>query len=272
MTFDERTRPIAELRNVSKAFRHEQTGTVTLALQDVSIEVKVGEVASLVGPSGCGKTTALNLIAGFEAPSSGEALVNGKPVSRPGADRGVVFQEPALFHWLTVAENIAFGPRIQGRERSEYAPLVQEMIKRVGLGSFEDHFPDALSGGMKQRVSIARILINRPKILLLDEPFAALDAQTRLIMQEWLLEVLREHAMAALFITHDIDEAVFVADRSYVMGVKPGRIKFALEIPLARPRSRRLLTSPDFNQIKGQILEAISEESVKAFEAYRTRG
>lgn len=271
MTGD-RAKPIAELRNVSKAFRSEKTGAIHLALQNVSIAVHAGEVASLVGPSGCGKTTALNLLAGFETPSSGEALVNGKPVSAPGADRGVVFQEPTLFHWLTVAENIAFGPRLRGRPRTEYAPLVQEMIKRVGLASFEHHFPDALSGGMKQRVSIARILINRPRILLLDEPFAALDAQTRLFMQEWLLEVLREQQMAALFITHDIDEAVFVADRSYVMGVRPGRIKFAAEVPLARPRSRRLLTTRDFNQIKEQILEAISEESTKAFENYHAHG
>ena len=222
-------------------------------------------MVTLVGPSGCGKTTALNLVAGFEKPTEGEALLDGNPILGSGADRGVVFQEPALFHWLTVEENIAFGPRMQKRSRGEYGPLVRKMVQRVGLASFESHFPDALSGGMKQRVSIARILINQPKVLLLDEPFAALDAQTRLFMQEWLLEVLRDQRMAALFITHDIDEAVFIADRVYVMGVRPGRVKLELEVPLARPRSRRLLTSPEFNEIKAQIMEMISEESAKAF-------
>jgi NitT/TauT family transport system ATP-binding protein len=256
-----------ELRNVSKIFRDERTGSSTVALQNVNLQIGKGEVATLVGPSGCGKTTALNLVAGFETPTAGEALVDGSPVSRPGADRGVVFQEPSLFHWLTVAENIAFGPQIQKRARREYAPLVSEMVRRVGLVSFENHFPDALSGGMKQRVSIARILINQPKVLLLDEPFAALDAQTRLIMQEWLLEVLSDQQMAALFITHDIDEAVFIADRAYVMGVRPGRIKLEIDIPLPRPRSRRLLVSPEFNQIKARIMDAISEESSKAFAA-----
>ena len=200
-------------------------------------------------------------------PTEGEALLDGNAILGSGADRGVVFQEPTLFHWLTVEENIAFGPRMQKRSRSEYLPLVRGMVKRVGLASFERHFPDALSGGMKQRVSIARILINRPKVLLLDEPFAALDAQTRLIMQEWLLEVLSDQAMAALFITHDIDEAVFIADRVYVMGVKPGRIKLHVEVPLPRPRSRHILTSREFNQIKAKIMDVISEESSKAFTA-----
>ena len=255
------------LRNVSKVFRSPQTGVETAALRDVGLRIGPGETTSLVGPSGCGKTTALNLIAGFEMPSSGEVLVDGEPVSKPGADRGVVFQEASLFHWLTVEENIAFGPKMQKRPRQEYEPLIPEIVRRVGLASFESHFPDALSGGMKQRVSIARILINKPKVLLMDEPFAALDAQTRLIMQEWLLEVLSDRSMAALFITHDIDEAIFIADRAYVMGVRPGHIKRELEIPLPRPRSRRLLTSPEFNAIKAQIMDIISEESSKAFAA-----
>ena len=256
-----------ELRDVSKIFRDPATGGETVALQDVSLQIEEGEVASLVGPSGCGKTTVLNIIAGFVTPSSGQALVDGNSVLGPGADRGVVFQEASLFHWLTVQENVAFGPQIQKKARREYTPLVEEMIRRVGLTSFARHFPDALSGGMKQRVSVARILINRPKVLLLDEPFAALDAQTRLIMQEWLLEVLSDHRMAALFITHDIDEAVFMADRAYVMAVKPGRIKLELDIPLPRPRARHLLTTPEFNKIKAQIMDAISEESSKTFAA-----
>jgi NitT/TauT family transport system ATP-binding protein len=260
-------RPKVELRNVSKVFDNPRTGAGTVALEGISLRIAEGEVASLVGPSGCGKTTTLNIIAGFETPSSGEVMVDGGPILGPGADRGVVFQEPSLFHWLTVEENISFGPKIQKKQRSEYLPLVREMVKRVGLNSFENHFPDALSGGMKQRVSIARILINRPKILLLDEPFAALDAQTRLIMQEWLLAVLTCDRMAALFITHDIDEAIFVGDHAYVMGVRPGHIKLKIEIPLPRPRSRKLLTTPEFNAIKAQIMDAISEESSKAFGA-----
>lgn len=256
-----------ELRDVSKVFVEAGTGRVTSALQSIELRIQTGEIVSLVGPSGCGKTTALNLIAGFEMPTSGEALLDGRRIGGPGADRGVVFQEPTLFHWLTVEENIAFGPRMQGKRAVAYAPLVHELIRRVGLTSFERHFPDALSGGMKQRVSVARVLINEPAVLLLDEPFGALDAQTRLIMQEWLLEVLHEQRMATLFITHDIDEAVFVADRVCVMGVRPGRIKLELQIDMPRPRSRRDLTSPEFNRSKAQLMEVISEESAKAFAA-----
>jgi ABC-type nitrate/sulfonate/bicarbonate transport system ATPase subunit len=257
--------PKVELRGVSKTFTDARTGAQTAAIHDVSLRIAPGETASLVGPSGCGKSTVLNLIAGFESPTGGEVLVDGRPVSRPGADRGVVFQEASLFHWLTVEENIAFGPRMQNRPRDEYAPRVAEIVRRVGLTSFERHFPDTLSGGMKQRVSIARILINAPKVLLLDEPFAALDAQTRLLMQEWLLTVLSDRKIATLFITHDIDEAVFVANRAYVMGVKPGHIKLELDIPLPFPRSRHLMTSPEFNAIKARIMDAISEESSKSF-------
>jgi NitT/TauT family transport system ATP-binding protein len=260
-----RTQTKVELRNVSKVFAESGTGRVTTALQNVDLRIRAGEIVSLVGPSGCGKTTALNLIAGFEIPTSGEALLDGRPITGPGADRGVVFQEATLFHWLTVEENIAFGPRMQGKRADEYVPLVRKLIARVGLMSFERHFPDALSGGMKQRVSVARVLINEPAVLLLDEPFGALDAQTRLIMQEWLLEVLQEQRMATLFITHDIDEAVFVADRVCVMGVRPGRVKLELPVAIPRPRSRHDLTSPEFNRAKAQLMEAISEESAKAF-------
>lgn len=260
-----------ELKEVSKIFREPRTGKETLAVEGLNLEIRPGEVVSLVGPSGCGKTTALNLIAGFERPTAGWALLDGREISGPGADRGVVFQEPALFHWMTVEENITFGPRMQGKPASEYLPLAREMIMRVGLGSFEHHYPDELSGGMKQRVSVARILINQPQVLLLDEPFAALDAQTRLIMQEWLLDVLLDRKTAALFITHDIDEAVFLADRSYVMGVRPGHIKSELAIPLPRPRSRQMLTSGEFNRLKANILEIISLESAKAFESALAR-
>ena len=256
-----------ELRNVSKVFVESDTGRVTTALQNVDLQIRPGEIVSLVGPSGCGKTTALNLVAGFETPTSGEALLDGQAITGPGADRGVVFQEATLFHWLTVEENIAFGPRMQGKRAGEYLPLVRTLIGRVGLTSFEQHFPDALSGGMKQRVSVARVLINEPAVLLLDDPFGALDAQTRLIMQEWLLEVLQEQRMATLFITHDIDEAVFVADRVCVMGVRPGRVKLELPVAIPRPRSRHDLTSSEFNQVKAQLMEAISEESAKAFAA-----
>ena len=251
------SQPKVELRHVSKVFAESNTGRVTTALQNVDMQIRPGEIVSLVGPSGCGKTTALNLIAGFETPSSGEALLDGRAITGPGADRGVVFQEATLFHWLTVEENIAFGPRMQGKRAGEYLPLVRTLIGRVGLTSFEQHFPDALSGGMKQRVSVARVLINEPAVLLLDEPFGALDAQTRLIMQEWLLEVLQEQRMATLFITHDIDEAVFVADRVCVMGVRPGRVKLELPVAIPRPRSRQDLTSPEFNRVKAQLMEAI---------------
>ncbi len=260
------TDPHVQLIDVCKTFQEPSKGTRTTALSDVSIYLAKQEALCLLGPSGCGKSTILNIIAGFIQPDGGIAQVNGAPITKPGSDRGVVFQEHHLFGWLTVEENIAFALTLRKEKPESYAPRVREYIQLIGLVGYEKYFPHELSGGMKQRVSIARTLINGPEILLLDEPFASLDAQTRLIMQEWLIELWEEHKMTMLFITHDIDEAILLADRLYVMGVKPGRIIDEFKVALPRPRSRDLLTHALFSDIKRRVMGLIAGESRKAFE------
>jgi ABC-type nitrate/sulfonate/bicarbonate transport system ATPase subunit len=254
------------LEKVTQVFSDPKSGRETLALKDVSFDIEDQETVSLLGPSGCGKTTALNVIAGFIQPTEGVALIEGRPITKPGPDRGVVFQEHFLFHWLTVEENIAFALKLKGMHRSDYLERAHEFVKRVGLTGFERHHPDELSGGMRQRVSIARVLINNPEILLMDEPFAALDAQTRLLMQEWLLRLWEEHQMSMLFITHDVDEAILMADRILMMGVLPGRIIQEIKVPLQRPRIRAMLTSQPFMETKVRCLDLIAKESAKVFE------
>ena len=254
------------LEKVTKIFEDPRKGLETVALKDVSFGIEDRETVALLGPSGCGKTTILNIIAGFILPSEGKALIEGRPITKPGPERGVVFQEHFLFHWLTVEDNIAFALKIRGVPRKEFLPRAREFVKRVGLTGFERHHPDELSGGMRQRVSIARVLINNPEVLLMDEPFAALDAQTRLLMQEWLLKLWEEHQMSMLFITHDVDEAILMADRIFVMGVQPGRIIQELKVPLPRPRARTMLTSQAFMETKAGCLDLIAKESIKVFE------
>ena len=196
--------------------------TPVKALEEINLQVTPGELVALLGPSGCGKSTLLNLIAGFEQPSQGQLLVNGQAVNAPGPDRGVVFQEAALFPWLTVWENVIFGPKVQGMASSEYQDRAHEMIKIVGLSDFKNHLPVQLSGGMRQRVGIARILTLGSRVLLMDEPFGALDAQTRLTMQELLLTVWQKLRPTIIFVTHDIDEAIFLASSIYVMSARSG--------------------------------------------------
>ncbi|MCY3824708.1 MAG: ABC transporter ATP-binding protein [Nitrospinae bacterium] len=254
------------LERVTKIFEDARQARETVALKDVSFGIEDRETVALLGPSGCGKTTILNIIAGFILPTEGEALIEGRPITKPGPERGVVFQEHFLFHWLTVEDNIAFALKVRGVSRREFLPRAHEFVKRVGLTGFERHYPDELSGGMRQRVSIARVLINNPEILLMDEPFAALDAQTRLLMQEWLLKLWEEHQMSMLFITHDVDEAILMADRIFIMGVQPGRIIQELKVPLPRPRARTMLTSPAFMETKAGCLDLIAKESAKIFE------
>lgn len=254
------------LERVTKIFEDSRQGRETVALKDVSFGIEDRETVALLGPSGCGKTTILNIIAGFILPTEGEALIEGRPITKPGPERGVVFQEHFLFHWLTVEDNIAFALKVRGVPRKEFLPRAHEFVKRVGLTGFERHYPDELSGGMRQRVSIARVLINNPEILLMDEPFAALDAQTRLLMQEWLLKLWEEHQMSMLFITHDVDEAILMADRIFIMGVQPGRIIQELKVPLPRPRARTMLTSKAFMETKAGCLDLIAKESAKIFE------
>jgi ABC-type nitrate/sulfonate/bicarbonate transport system ATPase subunit len=235
-----------------------------LALQDIELSVAQREFAALLGPSGCGKSTLLNMVAGFEQPTRGRVQVHGEDVRSPSPRRGVVFQEPALFPWLTVMDNVVFGPRTQGVPAAEYRPRAERIIGQVGLGGFESSYPAELSGGMRQRVGIARVLIMQPEVLLMDEPFGALDAQTRTLMQELLLRVWEEHHQTVLFVTHDIEEALLLADRVCVMTARPGRIKKAIQVRFPRPRSIELTTSPEFNTLRREVLELIREESLRA--------
>jgi NitT/TauT family transport system ATP-binding protein len=228
-----------------------------LALDKVDLLIEPGEFVALLGPSGCGKSTLLNLIAGFEKTSSGSLLVGGKPVDKPGPDRGVVFQEAALFPWLTVWENVIFGPKTQGLAPAVYEERANEMLRIVGLADFKQHLPVQLSGGMRQRVGIARILTMGSQVLLMDEPFGALDAQTRLSMQELLLSVWQQLKPTIVFVTHDIDEALFLADTVYVMSARPGRIQARLTVPLPRPRTIEDTTGETFNAMKREILKQI---------------
>lgn len=224
------------------------------ALNDVTFTIGDGEFVALLGPSGCGKSTLLNLVAGFERQSRGTVLVDSLAVTRPGPDRGVVFQEAALFPWLTVWENVTFGPQVQGVPRATYEPLARDMLRLVRLEAFADALPVQLSGGMRQRVGLARVLVMQPRALLMDEPFGALDAQTRLSMQQLLLDVWQALRTSVLFVTHDIDEAILLSDRVLVMSARPGRIAKTIPIALARPRSIDNLTNPEFMSYKAQIM------------------
>ncbi len=239
------------IRNVSKVYPGAEP---VQALKDVDLRIPAGEFVALLGPSGCGKSTLLNMIAGFEQSTSGSLLVNGQAVSQPGPERGVVFQEAALFPWLTVWENVVFGPKIAGKSKAEYETHAKEMLKITGLADFLEHLPVQLSGGMRQRVGIARVLTLGSQVLLMDEPFGALDAQTRLTMQELLLSVWQQFRTTVLFVTHDIDEAILLADTIYVMSARPGRIHTRIDVPLARPRTVEDTTSAEFNDMKREIL------------------
>lgn len=242
------------IRKLSKTY----PGTTPVhALDAIDLDIKPGEFVALLGPSGCGKSTLLNLIAGFEKPSVGELQVNGHVVDKPGPERGVVFQEAALFPWLTVWENVVFGPKVAGTAKSNYEAHAKEMLEITGLSAFTTHLPVQLSGGMRQRVGIARVLTLGSKVLLMDEPFGALDAQTRLTMQELLLSVWQKLRTTVLFVTHDIDEAILLADTIYVMSARPGRIHTRIDVPIDRPRTIEDTTSAAFNELKREILKQI---------------
>jgi len=238
------------IRGVSKQFFDIAQSQEILALQDIDLEVGHAEFLTIIGQSGCGKSTLLNVIAGFEQASAGSIEIDGKPVTRPGPDRGVVFQEYALFPWLTVYENIAFGLREQRIPMPERDTRVREQIEIVGLLGFEARYPHELSGGMRQRVAIARVLVTDPKSLLMDEPFAALDAQTRSLMQQELLAVWPRNQRSVIFITHNIEEAIFLGDRVMVMTPRPGRIKSIVPIDLPRPRE---VSSTEFNEYRRKV-------------------
>lgn len=242
---------------VSQVSKTYPGATPVQALEGIDLNVHAGEFVALLGPSGCGKSTLLNLIAGFEAPSSGSLTVNGATVSRPGPERGVVFQEAALFPWLNVWENVVFGPKVAGMPEHAYEGRARDMLEIMGLSAFAKHLPVQLSGGMRQRVGLARVLTMQSKVLLMDEPFGALDAQTRLTMQELLLSVWQNLRTTVVFVTHDIDEAILLADTIYVMSARPGRIASRMTVPLERPRSLDLITGEVFNGLKLDILKQI---------------
>ncbi|MBI2880939.1 MAG: ABC transporter ATP-binding protein [Candidatus Tectomicrobia bacterium] len=244
-------------QGLRKCFRDISEGKEIEALQDLTLEVREREFLTILGPSGCGKSTLLNIIAGFEKPTAGEVMLDGRPIREPGADRGVVFQEYALFPWLTVLDNVCYGLREKGIPRRERIERARTYLKAVGLEDFERRYPHELSGGMKQRVSLIRVLANDPQILLMDEPFAALDAQTRKDLQRELIALWQETHKTILFITHNVEEAVYLGDRVVVMTARPGRVKRILEIPLERPRDE---TAPDFNLLRRDATRLVEEE------------
>jgi NitT/TauT family transport system ATP-binding protein len=234
------------------------------AVFDASICVNPGEFVSIIGPSGCGKSTLLNAVAGFLKPSRGEVAVDGEPVAGPSADRGMVFQQYSLFPWKTVRENVEFGLKMKGIDRSKRETSARTLLGLAGLLSFENQYPDSLSGGMKQRVGIIRALATGPKVLLLDEPFGSLDAQTRVIMQQILTNMWQRLKTSVLFVTHDIDEAIFLSDRVYCMTARPGTIKAEVAIPLERPRQQSMMMSSEFLALRRGLMSLIREESLKA--------
>ena len=250
---------MSEIRisGLDKAYPGKSPAQDVQALQGIDLHINTGEFVALLGPSGCGKSTLINLVAGFEQPSGGTLLVDGLTVTKPGPQRGVVFQEAALLPWLDVWENVVFGPKVQGLPAAEYEPRAEEMLRIVGLTDFKHHLPVQLSGGMRQRVGIARVLTLGSRVLLMDEPFGALDAQTRLTMQELLLTVWQKLKPTIVFVTHDIDEALFLSDKIYVMSARPGRIQSEVPVPIARPRAIEVTTSDGFNAMKREILRLI---------------
>ena len=251
-----------EIAGVSKEFAKGERRVV--ALESIDLQVAPREFAAILGPSGCGKSTLLNMVAGFDRPTGGSVRVAGEEILAPSPRRAVVFQEPALFPWLTVFDNVVFGPKTQGRPSAEYRAHAAQIIEQVGLRGFEANYPAELSGGMRQRVGIARVLIMRPEVLLMDEPFGSLDAQTRSLMQELLLEVWERHHQTVLFVTHDIEEALLLADRVCVMTARPGRIKKSIAVGIPRPRSIEVTTTPEFNAQRREVLALIREESQRA--------
>jgi NitT/TauT family transport system ATP-binding protein/sulfonate transport system ATP-binding protein len=248
---------------VSRTFAARQGNAPTRALEPTDLSVGNNDFVTILGPSGCGKSTLLRIIAGLDRPSSGRVILDGEEITGPGADRGMVFQSYTLFPWLTVRDNIAYGLRERGVSQAERDRIADGFIDRVGLSGFENHWPKQLSGGMQQRTAIARALANDPKILLLDEPFGALDNQTRALMQEMLLGIWEREQKTVLFVTHDIEEAIFLGGRVVVMSARPGRIKAEIVVDLPHPRSYRIKTTPEFVSLKERLVEEIRTEALK---------
>jgi NitT/TauT family transport system ATP-binding protein len=262
------TAPKLAIRGLGKTYFTDRGSTA--ALEGVDLEIGENEFLALVGTSGCGKSTLLSIVAGLEPPSEGEITIDGEVINSPGLDRGVVFQNYTLLPWLGVRQNIEFALKAAGHSSQEATDIALEHIKLVGLHGFENAFPSELSGGMKQRVAIARALSYRPKVLLMDEPFGALDALTRHHMQELLTGIWERHKLTVLFITHDVEEAVYLADRVAIMTNRPGRIKTIIPINLPRPRAYDLVMSPAFQTIQREVLDAIRSESLLAAKLQKT--
>ena len=236
----------------------------TLALQATDLDVAENDFVTILGPSGCGKSTLLRIVAGLDVQTAGEVTLEGRRISGPGADRGMVFQSYTLFPWLTVLDNVCFGLRERGMARDEQLHIAHGFLAKVGLKGFANHFPKQLSGGMQQRTALARALANNPRMLLMDEPFGALDHQTRELMQELLLGIWEAERKTVLFVTHDIDEAVFMGTRVVVMSARPGRIKLDHVVPLAHPRHYSVKTTPAFSSLKAELTEAVRVEVLAA--------
>lgn len=251
-----------DINRIGKSF---PTATgVVVALTDVSLVIRDKELVTLVGASGCGKSTLLNLIAGFENPTTGSLLVDGLPIKGPGPDRGVVFQQTALFPWLSVEENISFGLRLKANmNKGSPEEVTKRMLERTGLMAFKTRRPSELSGGMRQRAAIASVLAISPSTLLMDEPFGALDALTRSIMQDFLLEIWEEERKTAMLVTHDIDEAIYLADRTVVMTAHPGRICEVIDVDLPRPRKYEMRSDPHFIGLRDHVTKIVRAEAIK---------
>lgn len=250
------------IENLEKVYTDSYTGDEVVAIGDISFGVERGEFVSVLGPSGCGKTTVLNTVAGFVRPTSGSVLVDGREVRDPGPDRGVVFQGHALFPWKTVLGNVVFGLRMKGVKRRDREARGREYLELVGLGGFENRYPHELSGGMRQRLGVARVLANEPAVMLMDEPFASIDAQTRRRLQEDLTRIFEERRPTVFFVTHDIDEAVFLSDRVVVLSSRPSTVQEIVTVDLPRPRSwRTAVDDPGFRKTVARINELLAVDS-----------
>ncbi|MCU0884159.1 MAG: ABC transporter ATP-binding protein [Beijerinckiaceae bacterium] len=248
------------IEGVGKLFAARGGAEPTRALMPTTLDIADKDFITILGPSGCGKSTLLRIVAGLETASEGRVLLDGRPVTGPGADRGMVFQSYTLFPWLTIIENIAFGLRERGVAEAQRLDVARRWAQQVGLKGFENHYPKQLSGGMQQRTAIARALANDPEILLLDEPFGALDNQTRALMQEMLLGIWEREAKTVMFVTHDVEEAIFMASRVVVMSARPGRIKADIAVDLPHPRPYTIKTSAAFVALKERLVEEIRAE------------
>lgn len=260
---------LVDVSSLTKVY--DPQGDAVTAIEDMDLHVEDGEFVTVLGPSGCGKSTLLECIAGYLEPSEGEVVVAGDRVEEPAAGRGVVFQENRLFPWKTIGENIRFGPNVRDDAEPD-SERVEYLLDKTGLGGFEDAYPNELSGGMQQRAELCRLLANDPEIMLMDEPFSALDAMTKELMQEMLLDIWDEENRTVVFVTHDVEEAIFLADRVVVMTARPGQIKGVIDVDLDRPRDYSMLTTDRFTEYKDEALDLIHEEAEKAMEQKKEQG